>query len=169
MKISGKIKSIKTPGLQLAVLFFLSIAFAACTQVALYEKNKPIPGYQWKSDQPATGSIEIKDTLVPYNIYIVLRHSDAYRYNNIWLNVGLQAPGDTAMKYQKLNIVLGTDAKGWEGTGMDDIWEVRKLIVPAAPVFSHSGTYKFSISQVMRDDPLQYIMSAGLRVEKTKP
>lgn len=147
-------------------LLFNAGCLLSCNQVAVYEKNKPIPNYEWKAGQTASGSIEIKDTASGYNIYIVLRHTDAYKYNNIWLNVGLQPPGDT-MQYRKINVELGSDARGWEGIGMDDIWELRKLVTVNA-AFRKTGTYNFSISQAMRDDPLLHIMSAGLRVEKAR-
>jgi gliding motility-associated lipoprotein GldH len=95
----------------------------------------------------------------------VLRHTDAYKYNNIWLNVGLQAPGDS-MRYQKLNIELATDATGWEGSGMNDIWEVRKPLF--VEPLKHKGEYHFNITQIMRDNPLANVMSVGLRMEKLK-
>lgn len=152
------------------IYFFLSLvamvltAFS-CKQVDVYEKNTPIPHYKWQQNFAATGSFIIKDTLAAYNIYIVLRHTDAYKYNNIWLNVGLRAPGDT-MFFQNLNLTLANDATGWEGSGMNDIWEVRKLVNGQPRRFIKNGEYTFSITQIMRDNPLAGIMSAGLRVQK---
>lgn len=139
----------------------------SCRQVDLYEKNTPIPSYLWKSGYPAEGSFQVNDTLSRYKIYIVLRHLDAYNYNNIWLNVGLQPPGDSLF-YQKTNLTLGDDANGWEGTGMNDIWEVRKLLNGEARRFVKAGTYRYKIFQAMRDNPLTGIMSVGLRLEKVQ-
>ena len=81
--------------------------------------------------------------------------------------MGLQIPGDS-MQYQKLELTLGNDATGWEGSGMNDIWEVRKLINGKPMRFRKSGEYNYSISQIMRDEPLKHIMNAGLRVEKAE-
>ena len=146
-------------------LFAMVLIAFSCKQVDVYEKNTPIPHYKWQQNFAATGTFIIKDTLAAYNIYIVLRHTDAYKYNNIWLNVGLQAPGDT-MFFQNLNLTLANDATGWEGSGMNDIWEVRKLVNGQPRRFIKNGEYKFSITQIMRDNPLPGIMSAGLRVQK---
>ena len=145
------------------------VLISSCSKIDVYEKNIVIPQYEWHSNFTVKGSFDIKDTLSSYNIYLVLRHTDAYRYNNIWLNIGLQLPGDT-MNVQKLDVGLGTDADGWEGTGMNDIWEIRKLLNtdPLHKRFTKTGTYHFTINQIMRDDPLQHIMSAGLRIEKAK-
>lgn len=141
---------------------------ASCKQTDVFEKNTVIPKYEWRSDFSATGDFVITDTVSAYSIYLVLRHTDAYKYNNIWLNIGLQAPGDTLFK-QRVDLKLGDDANGWEGTGMNDIWEVRKLLNGRPRRFKQAGKYYFSISQIMRDNPLPNIMSAGLRIEKRDP
>jgi gliding motility-associated lipoprotein GldH len=148
---------------KITLALFIAIALlGGCNNVDLFEKNISIPDIKWKNNFAATGQFNIADTTAFYNIYIVIRHTDAYQYNNIWLNVGLQAAGDS-MITQKLNLPLGSDALGWEGVGMNDIWEVRKLIT-RIPLKKNS--YNFSITQIMRDNPLLYIMSAGLRIEK---
>lgn len=146
-------------------VFLLSAAvLSACTQIELFEKNTPIPNIKWQNNFNATGTFNITDTTSLYNVYVVIRHTDAYQYNNIWLNVALQQSGDS-VNMQKLNLSLGSDAQGWEGTGMNDIWEVRKLI---ARLPLKKSDYNFSIGQIMRDNPLQHIMSVGLRLEKAK-
>ena len=68
---------------------------------------------------------------------------------------------------KKKELELGTDATGWYGSGMNDIWEVRKLLNYEPRRFKKKGTYHFSISQIMRDNPLAHIMTIGLRVQKT--
>ena len=148
------------------LLAFLGILMLPyCNPIQVFEKNTTIPGSRWSRNFKATGTFEITDTSSFHNIYIVLRHTDAYAYNNIWLNIGVKSPGDS-MRFQKLDLSLGNDREGWEGTGMNDIWEVRKLIFGQPRRFVRPGVYEFSISHIMRDDPLPHIMSAGLRVEK---
>ena len=144
-----------------------SLFISSCTQIEIFEKDTAIPDYKWQPGFAANGDFVIADTISPYNIYLVLRHTDAYQYNNIWLNIGLQPPGDS-MHIQKVNLILGDDANGWEGAGMNDIWEVRKLLNGDARRFKQAGKYSFSISQIMRDNPLLHIMSVGLRIEKKK-
>jgi gliding motility-associated lipoprotein GldH len=155
----------KLPFLIIAATIYVSAG--SCTQIELFEKNTVIPGYEWRHDFSAKGDFLITDTISAYSIYLVLRHTDAYQYNNIWLNIGLQPPGDS-MHTQKVNIKLGDDANGWEGSGMNDIWEIRKLLNGEPRRFKQAGKYSFNISQVMRDNPLLQVMSVGLRVEKKK-
>ncbi|MEO5967734.1 MAG: gliding motility lipoprotein GldH [Ferruginibacter sp.] len=144
--------------------FFISTLFS-CRQIDVYEKNTPIPKYEWNNSFAAKGSFIISDTTSLYNIYVTLRHTDAYAYNNIWLQIGLKNPGDT-LRYQRVDLSLGNDQNGWEGTGMNDIWDVRKKLNDQALQFKKPGEYSFEIRQVMRDEPLKNIISAGMRIEK---
>ncbi len=139
----------------------------SCKQIDLYEKDTVIPKYEWQNTFEVKGDFAITDTIALYNLYLVLRHTDAYTYNNIWLNIGFQSPGDS-MHFQKVDLQLANDASGWEGTGMNDIWEVRKIVNDTPKPFKKQGIYKFSIAQIMRDNPLLNVMSAGLRIEKVK-
>ena len=81
--------------------------------------------------------------------------------------MGSKAPGDS-MHFQNINLILASDSKGWEGSGMDDIFEVRKNISPGLVSFKKTGDYTFSIAQIMRENPLKYIMNVGIRIEKVK-
>ena len=151
------------------ILFFLivSLWLSACKQLDVFEKNVVIPKNQWQYSLKPSFDFTIKDTAASYNVSVVLRHTDAYRYNNIWINLGTQSPGDT-VRYQKFDLQLGNDARGWEGTGMDDIWELRKLITNGPVKFNKAGNYHFIVEQIMRENPLPNIMSVGIRVEKVK-
>lgn len=150
------------------VFFIVSFLLCACRETDVYEKNTPIPNMQWSNDFNVKGTFLIKDTTSTYNVSLVLRHTDAYSYNNIWLNVGLQSPSDTGLQYQKINLSLGNDAEGWSGVGMNDIWERRKLISGTPKRFAKTGAYTFSIAQIMRDNPLKNVLSVGMRIEKVR-
>ena len=148
--------------------FFLALIclvfFANCKQIDLHEHNITIPNSKWESSLIAKDSFKITDSTSLYNVFIVLRHTDAYEYNNIWLSVGLQE-SVREINVQKLNINLANDAKGWDGIGMNDIWEVRKQIIFKKRL--SVGTYKTFVGQIMRQNPLLHIMNVGVRVEKT--
>ncbi len=153
---------------QKSILFLIfSLMIGSCTQIDLFEKQAQIPSQQWFYDNVPQFTFHIQDTAATYHLYVVLRHTDLYQYNNIWLQIGSQAPGDS-MKFQKLNLSLADDMKGWEGTGMDDIYEVRKNISAGGIGFKKQGDYTFSIAQIMRDNPLRYILNVGFRIEKVE-
>jgi len=141
--------------LQILILAAAGCLFTvSCSQIDVYEKHTVIPAYEWQDSFSATGDFLITDTVSAYSIYL-------------WLNIGLQPPGDS-MYIQKVNLSLGDDANGWEGSGMNDIWELRKLLNGEPRRFKQAGKYQFTISHIMRDNPLLHVMSVGLRVEKIK-
>ncbi len=148
-------------------IFGLLLFLASCGTNDVFEKNVTIPNHEWSSSFKPVISFEITDTASLYNIYAVIRHTDAYRYNNLYMNVYFQVPGDTLRK-ERLDLRLATDDKGWLGTGMDDIFEQRILITREPQRLTKAGVYNFTLENIMREDPLQNVMNVGIRVEKVK-
>jgi gliding motility-associated lipoprotein GldH len=152
------------------ILFGLLLSISllsACETIDVFEKNVNIPNHEWSSTFKPEISFEVSDTTSLYDIYVVVRHTDAYRYKNMWLNVYTKIPGDTLLK-QRLDLLLATDDKGWLGSGMDDIFEHRIRITSQPQKLTRSGIYIFRLEQIMREDPLRYVMNVGIRVEKVK-
>lgn len=135
-----------------------------CININMYERQATIPSQEWSYDFSPEFKFDIRDTTSRFLIYVSIRHTDQYQFNNIWLRVGSKAPGDT-LKFQNLNLELASQ-DSWDGRGMDDIYEVRKLISNGPVSFRKPGEYVFSISQIMRENPLKYILNAGIRLEK---
>lgn len=150
------------------LLIVVSIAaFQACQTIDLYEQTTTYPEHQWANKQINTYQFSITDTNALYNMYFVLRHHNAYHYKNIWLQVVAQSGVDSAQK-QTVNINLADDMNGWLGAGMDDIYDHRVLI-NTKPLKLQKGVFKVSLQHIMREDPLQNILTTGIRVEKAKP
>ena len=148
------------------LLVALSSQFLAvsCTTVDLYEKTVPIPEQKWKSSFKPVFTFNIKDTTARYQLFLVLRHTEKYSFNNIYVNLYAQIPGqDTAIKIQR-DLTLASNEKGWEGTGMDDIYEHRLKLGEPQPL--KAGMYNFTVEQIMREDPLEHVLDAGIRIEK---
>jgi len=148
-------------------LICLSLLLAACGTLDVYEKMVAFPDHQWKNTDKPSFTFTIEDTASAYNIYVILRHEDAYHFNNIWMNIATQAPRDT-VRTQLVNVTLANNAKGWLGTGMDDVFDHRARIT-RLPVKLKKGNYTFTLQQHMREEPLQYVLNAGIRVEKIRP
>jgi gliding motility-associated lipoprotein GldH len=154
----------------LALFAVVSLSFCACNLPSdVFEKDVVIPRQAWESSfKPRIDfALNEQDTNSLYNIYLVLRHSDAYNFNNIWIKGTVTEPGDTVVKSMRYDLTLATNDKGWLGNGMDDIYEHRILIQPNTK-FKRPGTYSFVLEQIMREDPLKHVLNAGIRVEKVK-
>lgn len=123
------------------------------------------PSHSWKESEKPTFQFNITDTTSLYNIFFVIRHQDAYRYNNVWVNITVKSPVDTSQVRREF--ILSNNTQGWLGSGMDDIFEHR-ISFNNKPATLKKGTYTFTLQQAMREDPLEYIMNVGIRVEKAK-
>ncbi len=141
------------------------MAIASCQTIDIYEKTKAFPSHSWKSNEKLSFTFNIIDTAVSYNIFFVLRHEDAYNYNNIWVNLIMTGPDDTVTIRREF--ILANNKQGWLASGMDDIFEHRIPFNDKAAAL-HKGSYTFVLQQDMREDPLENIMNAGVRIEKVK-
>ncbi len=156
--------------IQLKTLFITVLTLliiASCNTIDIYEKTVVITGHKWNSDYKPEFSFSIKDTAIPYNVFFVIRHTEKYNFNNLFVNLITKQPGMDSIAKQQLELTLATNEKGWLASGMNDIYEQRiKLSPPNGTYFPKSGTYHFSLEQIMREQPLEYVMNVGLRIEK---
>lgn len=161
------------------------ISLASCGTIDLYEKVVSIPKMEWHSSYQPEFSFEIKDTAAAYQVYVVVRHTGRYNWNNIWINLhsimpatdslandsGTRVAADTARTRQDSVRVVQyelplANKERWLGTAMGDVYEHRVLITPQAVKFPRPGRYRYKIEQAMREDPLKHVLNVGLRVEK---
>jgi gliding motility-associated lipoprotein GldH len=140
--------------------------FASCNwTTGVFEKNQQFANHEWASSAKPDIAFDINDTVSQYNIYIVVRHTDAYHFNNLYVRVTVKEPGDKLGRTGDYDLQLATNGNGWIGTAMDDIYDARLLIQPKTR-FRKTGTYLITLEQLMREDPLKSVLSAGLRVER---
>jgi gliding motility-associated lipoprotein GldH len=155
------------------LLGFLLIVCCPCFYIScspptgIFEKDIALPRQQWDSSYRPTITFAITpdDTAYRYNVYLVLRHTDAYNYNNIWIRGTVRQPGDSVARSERYDLLLATNEKGWLGSGMDDIYEHR-IMIQQQTKFSRPGTYSFTLEQIMREDPLKHVLNVGVRIER---
>jgi gliding motility-associated lipoprotein GldH len=146
-------------------LLLLINLFGSCHYPGYSEKNVSVPRQAWASSFQPAFTFEITDTLSLYRLYVVLRHTDAYPYKNIWIDITSTLPGEKPVT-ERRNLMLATDDQGWLGKGMDDLYEHRILLNQQPAKFRKSGTYTYTLHHLMREDPLPHLMNIGMRVEK---
>ncbi len=137
----------------------------ACTTIDVFEKQHAFQTQKWSAKDEPTFSFQIKDTNSLYNIFFVMRHTDAYGFQNIWMNVDMTQPNGKQIK-QQVNVQIA-NAKNWLGTGMDDIFDLRKQLIDR-PLRLQAGKYTVKLQNIMREDPLPEVLSVGIRVEKAR-
>lgn len=144
------------------------VLMAGCRQVALFERLVNIGGGSWQNTNVPEIVLEITDTSASYRMYAVVRHTHLYPYRNLWLNMGLQLPGDTGFKTERFDLTLAASDR-WLGKGMDDVYELRPRLFSGLVRFAKPGTVKFRLQHAMRQNPLPGVLQVGIGIEKAKP
>lgn len=150
--------------LAVSLLLLCNILFFGCDKSQLYEKNIDVKDATWSSSQPVSFDVTIDDVHQQYRFYLNVRHTNWFPYQNLWVIFTTKYPDNTTTS-EKINIKLSnSDESDWLGDGLGDIWDLRAEIKPK--IKAQKGKYVFTVSQIMREDPLPGIMAMGLRVEK---
>jgi gliding motility-associated lipoprotein GldH len=147
-------------------LIFCASIFGACNKDVVFEKNVSIPDYKWDLNNLVALDAEISDTTVPYNIYINVRNASGYQYSNLFLFMTTGLPDGSSAR-DTLELTLADESGRWLGEGMGDLRDNR-LLFKKKFFFPEQGTYRFSLQQAMRVNPLPEIADVGLRIEKSK-
>jgi gliding motility-associated lipoprotein GldH len=152
----------KLSGFLILVAFVLSESCTSTNNV--FEKMAYFSKHEWRSHVKPSFDFEVTDSTALYRLYFVIRHTDAYHFKNIWMNIAMKTP-DTTVVF-KTEFTLADNEK-WHGTMVDDIVEQRIPVEPNNKALRlKSGKYTFSLQHVMREDPLLNVLNAGIRVEK---
>lgn len=148
--------------------FLLGISFllviVSCNTLDVYEKTNIIKNQSWFSNDTSIINFNITDTGSLYNFYFVCRHLQQYPYKNIYLQIQVNQPDTSFMLTREFQLA---DNSKWLGTTIGDITEHRILFNNQASKLK-KGNYTFKVNQIMREDPLPYILNAGIRIEKVK-
>ena len=154
--------------LKLKQLFIL-MAFAtlqSCTDNAITDDFVTIPNQHWTYAQPSRSVVEITNTAKKYNVLINLRHTDAYKYSNIWFKITIVNP-DKTRKTERSEFTIATPEGAWLGTTSGNLFTYQ-LPYKENFRFTQNGKYVFVVEQNMRDNPLDGINDVGLRVEEVQ-
>lgn len=153
--------------LKIVIVVAICSLLVSCTRSnGVYERMAFFQKHEWSGSQKQSFDFEVTDTVASYRLYLVLRHTDAYNWNNIWVNIEVKAPDTTYIIKRPFTLA---DNQKWNGTAVDDIIDHR---IPFnqnnIPIPLKKGKYTFTLQQVMREDPLQHVLNAGIRVEKVE-
>ena len=156
------------------VLVACAALFCGCIESPYYQKQHAVPQNSWDYKYMPTFEFEVTDTTSLYNVYFLMRHTEAYPFANIWMNIYTKQPGDTAFSKQRVNVPLaataGPNNGQWLGRGMGGIWEHKLRITHEGDtaILRKKGKYTFKFEQNMRINPLPEVLQVGLRIEREK-
>ena len=150
------------------ILFLLiTITIISCDPNRIYEENRDMTNGEWIITEVPSFQFEIPDRDRKYNLYVNVRNSVAYDYHNIYFKYRLLDDGGTLVGEELINRDLFDQKNGHPlGSGVGDIFDHRLPLLENF-TFSEPGLYTLELTQYMRHDTLQNILSVGLRVESS--
>jgi gliding motility-associated lipoprotein GldH len=152
-------------------IFFIAIACycLSCDSNAIYKSYVDMKDTNWYVKNVPAFTFEVKDETIPYNIYLLVRNASQYPYNNLYITRYIYGP-DGKILSNRLEEVMLFDQKTGKplGEGLGDIYD-NKVISSRNFMFPKKGKYTIKLKQYMRQDPLPYVMSIGVSVEKPLP
>jgi gliding motility-associated lipoprotein GldH len=153
---------IRLPISTLLLLLFIAIVSVSCGKKPVYNEFRMIPAEGWQVDSRCDFEVDMNDTTQLFNLYVDVRHSGNYPYQNLWLFVERMSPDSTVVK-DTIACDLA-DYKGkWLGVGSGSIY---LLTVPyLQQKVEIQGKYIFKIVHGMRDEVLHGVHAIGLRIE----
>ncbi|SEM07186.1 gliding motility-associated lipoprotein GldH [bacterium A37T11] len=147
---------------RIRILLGLLFCFMACKDDALLDESLPIANQKWEYTYKPAFTVRISDISKPYNLYLHLRHTAAYKYSNLYLVVHQQYPNGRKTSIRIELKLAETDGR-WLGKGSGNLYS-RQVCFANAYHFPDEGNYVFSVEQNMRENPLAEIQDVGLRV-----
>lgn len=156
----------KFSGIIVATLMLVSLW--ACDKSVVYQAHEDIEDGLWYIKNKPEFKVKIEDTLSKYNVYYVFRNSLQYPYYNLYLTRQLTGPDGKVISNVMEELFVSNEITGKPfGSGLGDLFD-HKIAIAKNYSFPQSGTYTFKVSQSMRQNPLPFIMSVGIRVEKVE-
>ncbi len=145
-------------------LLVCSLLFSSCDKKVVMESHQNIVNDKWDYADAKVFTAGITDTVQHYNIGVSLRHGFNFEWRNLWVKIETTFPDGN--KYEKrVNLVLSNADGVWHGEVLGDNCDILIPIQDNA-FFPQTGKYSFKISQDMRVNPLDYVKSVGMRIEK---
>ncbi len=153
----------------LFAFLMLSVWVLSCDSNAIFKAYEDLKDTNWYVKNVPSFTFEVKDETIPYNIYLLIRNASQYPYNNLYVTRYIYGPDGKQIGNRLEEVTLFDPKTGRPlGEGLGDIYD-HKVISTRNFMFPKKGKYTIKLKQYMRQDPLPYVMSVGVSVEKPLP
>lgn len=136
----------------------------ACDREKFFDQSTSIPDDTWPANKEMAFKVDITDSVSAYRFFINVRNGTSYRYSNIYFFLTTEFPGG-GMSRDTIECQLADKSGKWLGKGTGK-YRDNRIFIRENIRFPQKGTYTFYLNQAMRDDKLEGISEAGIRLEK---
>jgi gliding motility-associated lipoprotein GldH len=148
----------------LLVVLMTTILTSCQDQSAIVDTNIELDKHNWSYTEKVKIPLSIDSAGLPCNLYLNLRHTSDYKYSNIFLLIHITGPdGKKATERREFKLAL-PDGE-WLGSGSGNLYSYQ-ILFKKDYKFPLKGKYIIELEQNMRDNPLDHITDAGIRVER---
>jgi len=135
--------------LKLFAPFLVMLLVVSCDYNTVVSESKSLPG-EWNKNETIEFTLPQLDSLKTYNLFVNLRNTNDYRFNNIFLIVSMDFPHGKTIT-DTLEYKMANPDGSWLGTGIGNIKE-NKLWYKENVSFLESGNYKIRINHAVRNN-----------------
>lgn len=147
------------------------ILLGSCSDNAIFNSSTSFSN-GWQLQDTVKVQLPALDTVTPYDLFLTVRNSNEYPFNNLFLIVAMEFPQGKVIT-DTLEYRMANPDGSWMGTGVGSIKE-SKLWYKEGVRFLEQGNYNLSIVHALRNngqlggvEDLQGILEVGLRIEET--
>ena len=149
------------------IFVFLSLLLLVCCNTNTESSYSVFEEDSWHADSIITLNHSVVDTITKQNLYLKIRHTTDFEYQNIFLFVDFQEKRDT------IEVTLSEKNGKWLGSGFGDVKEVEFCLAKEI-IFNSKKTSNVTVEQAMRygDQPvitnLKGIIALGINIKKSE-
>ena len=153
----------------LLVSIVVVFLFVSCDSNRVFDEYKSVPNH-WQKDNIVEFEFTPTDTLSSYNLFINIRNTNDYKFNNLFLIAEIDFPNGKS-EVDTLEYKMAQPNGELLGSGFTDVKE-NKLWYKENFTFNESGSYKIKVQHAMREngsidgvDVLEGVTDIGFRIE----
>lgn len=160
--------------------FWVACFFYSCGKGTIVNEFQPVMRHKWDKQTEFLFNVDIRDTSVPYDVFLQLRNNNTYPYQNIWIfytEERMSAPASAIPPAESVTLpppvvsdtieyLLADDFGKWTGNGIT-LFQNR-LLIKQQYHFPDTGRYTISLRHGMRDNPLKGIEDVGLYIRESE-
>ena len=138
---------------------------SACGPNYIIDEDFEVPKEGWTYRDTVDFVFEIHDTTHIYNLYLEVEHAMDYPFQNLYTQIYTKFPTGERIR-EMVSLELADQTGLWMGDCNSTDCTLNIPIQQGA-YFNATGTYKITIEQFMRRDPLPGVHRLSFRIEDT--
>ncbi len=157
--------------IKLWALFLTAILLVSCESDTVFSETRALDG-QWGATEVVEFTLPQLDSLRSYDLFVNIRNTNDYKYNNIFLIVSMVFPHGKTVA-DTLEYRMANPDGTWMGQGLGNIKD-NKLWYKEKVRFFEEGNYTVQIAHAMRNNgeaagvsKLEGITDVGFSIEET--